>query len=331
MNKSDIIRQLLAGRSREPGAQGAAYAPANIALCKYWGKRDEELNLPVTSSLSLSLGSLGAHTEVSACDGPDRVQLDGRELPPDSPFAKRLSAYLDLFRENHGFDVRTESSVPVAAGLASSASGFAALVLALNDLYGWELDRTALSILARLGSGSACRSIFQGFVEWHAGSRPDGMDSYAEPLQAEWPDLRLGLLELSTAEKAVGSRAGMKNTVETSALYSAWPEKVADDLLDLHTAIKERDFERLGRAAESNALSMHATMFSAWPPLCYWLPESVHAMRAIWRLRNDGLPLYFTMDAGPNLKLLFLDADRARVASHFPAMRVVESNERGMS
>lgn len=330
MKKSDVVEQLLDGRSRDPGARGHAFAPANIALCKYWGKRDDELNLPVTSSLSLSLGALGADTEVIPCDGPDRVWLDGKPVSAETPFARRLTAYMDLYRAAHGFEVRTVSTVPVAAGLASSASGFAALVLALDDLYGWKLDRKDLSILARLGSGSACRSVFDGFVEWHAGIRDDGMDSFAEALPVAWPELRLGLLELSAKEKAVGSRDAMKNTRDTGALYDAWPDKVADDLIEIRAALRERDFQRLGRAAESNALTMHATMLSGWPPVLYWLPETVQAMRAVWAAREqEGMPVFFTMDAGPNVKLLFLEKDRAGVETRFPDMRVVARKVEG--
>ena len=330
MKKSDVVEELLGERRRAPGAVGKAFAPANIALCKYWGKRDDELNLPMTSSLSLSLGALGATTEIAPCVGPaDRVWLNGETLSGESPFVRRLTAYLDLYRSDHGYDVRTVSTVPVAAGLASSASGFAALVLALNELYGWELDRQALSILARLGSGSACRSVFDGFVEWHAGARDDGMDSYAERLDTSWPELRLGLLELSAAEKPVGSRDAMKNTRDTGALYAAWPEKVAGDLVEIRSALRDKDFERLGRAAESNALTMHATMLSGWPPILYWLPESVQTLQAVWAARKEGVPVYCTMDAGPNVKLLFLEKDRSTVTERFEGLHLVETNRKG--
>lgn len=324
MNPSDVVRSLTGDRSPSPGDHGRAFAPANIALCKYWGKRDDSLNLPVTSSLSVSLGNLGATTTIRLCDGPDRVSLNGVPVESQAPFAKRLSAFLDLFRtEGAGYHVDTESTVPVAAGLASSASGFAALVLALDALYGWALDRRALSILARLGSGSACRSVYDGFVEWHAGARADGMDSHAEPLDAEWPQLRIGWLALATGAKPVGSRAAMQRTRETSALYAAWPEKAADDLVAIRQAIRDRSFDALGPAVESNALAMHATMWAAWPPVGYWLPETVHVIREVWAAREDGLSVYLTMDAGPNVKLLFVEADRERVEQRFPSLQVV--------
>jgi diphosphomevalonate decarboxylase len=149
------------------------------------------------------------------------------------------------------------------------------------------------------------------------------MDSFAVPVKGTWPDLRLGLVKVSTAEKAVSSRAAMKRTVQTSALYEPWPAKVARDLLLIKEAIAARDFTQLGQTAESNALAMHATGLAAWPPVLFWLPESVAVLHRTWQLREQGLPLYITMDAGPNVKLLFQAADTATVQRHFPAVDVV--------
>lgn len=324
--KQDIVRRILDGRATQMNDRGAAYAPSNIALCKYWGKRDEELNLPLTSSLSVSMGPLGTYTEISVGAGIDRIVLNDQECGLDTGFAKRLIEYLDLYRTTPDtrFNVTTKSTIPIAAGLASSASGFAALVLALDDLFGWELERKQLSILARLGSGSASRSVYTGFVEWHAGAQADGMDSYAERFAIDWPGFCMGLLTVSEKEKHIGSRPAMKRTRDTSALYAEWPAKVANDLLDIKRALRERDFTLLGRAAESNALAMHGTMIAAWPPVLYWLPESVALMRSVWDLREKGLDAYFTMDAGPNLKLIFLEKDSSLLCEAFPTLRIIK-------
>ena len=204
-----VVRRMLAGRGFQAQGPVAVYAPANIALVKYWGKRDEALNLPVTGSLSISLGPLGSHVELARAAGAaDAVWLNGKELPADSSFARRASAYLDLFRPaaDFFFALQARNTVPTAAGFASSASGFAALAKAADALFGWGLAPRELSILARLGSGSAARSLADGFVEWHAGTTADGMDSYAERLDAEWPELRVGAVVLCAAEKPVGSR-----------------------------------------------------------------------------------------------------------------------------
>lgn len=323
---ADVVWAVLAGRPSEPvGAEGEAFAASNIALCKYWGKRNEALNLPVTSSLSMSLGKLGSHVRLRHGGTVDRVTLNGTALEAESGFVRRVSCFLDLFRpqSGDGFDVDARNTVPTAAGFASSASGFAALVLALNRYFGWSLSPRDLSILARLGSGSACRSVFDGFVEWHAGCADDGMDSFAEPLGVQWPELRIALLVLTDAEKGVGSRVAMQRTVTTSALYSGWPRQVADDLRVLRAALTAHDLATLGCVAERNALAMHATMMAADPPVLYWLPDSVRAMRQVWALRSAGVPVYFTMDAGPNVKLLYLDEDESAIVEAFAGDRLV--------
>ena len=321
-----VVQRILAGRASKARGTATAYAPANIALVKYWGKRNDALNLPVTGSLSISLGPLGSHVELAQGTGTaDAVWLNSQPLPADSSFARRAGAYLDLFRPapDFFFDLKARNTVPTAAGFASSASGFAALAKGLNSLFGWGLGPRELSILARLGSGSAARSLEEGFVEWHAGTAADGMDSYAERFDAEWPELRVGALVLCAREKPVGSREGMKRSVETCEFYREWPGRVAQDLAALKAAIAQKDFAALGGVAEENALAMHALMAATRPPIVYLLPETVAAMRRIWAAREAGLPLWFTMDAGPNVKLLFEAQNEARVREVFPAVEVV--------
>ncbi len=329
MTKAETVKKLIEPRlPLRP--EGRAFAPANIALCKYWGKRNRELNLPMNSSLSVSLGPLGSRTRVCR-DDQDVVIADGVLLPPFHPFARRAAAYLELFRPEPDFffRVETENTVPTAAGLASSASGFAALAAALDDFFGWNLDKKRLSILARLGSGSAARSVYSGFVLWHAGERDDGLDSFAEPLPEPWPELRLAALVLSADVKKTGSTQGMQHTVDTSPFYAAWPALAERDLERIRQAIAAHDFTRLGETAECNALAMHATMIAARPPLLYWRPETAAAMHAVWELRAAGTEVYFTIDAGPNVKLLFLEKDQDAVRRAFPEGEIIAPFEEG--
>ena len=324
--KQSVIAQYLPAVV-EPQSDAMAepvFAPSNIALCKYWGKRDAELNLPVNSSLSISLAHLGTKTQLSVAE-KDEVWLNGNQLAADDKFAVKVIRYIDLFRgdNSQAVKVETENNIPTAAGLASSASGFAALMLAINQFYGLNFEPQVLSAFARMGSGSASRSLYHGFVEWQMGYRDNGMDSFAMPLEHSWPELRIGLVKVSTAEKAVDSRSGMNRTVDTAHLYQSWPLQAAADPEKLHQAIADKNFTLLGETAEQNALSMHATMIASWPPLLYWQPDSVAAMQAIWQLRASGTEVYFTMDAGPNLKLLFSAANEASVKQQFPAMEVV--------
>jgi len=318
---------MLNGQPSEPAQeQSAAFAPINIALCKYWGKRDRALNLPRTGSLSIALPNLGTHTSLQLIDADtDRITLQGKPVLPDSEFAKRIVAFLDLFRVNNHWRlaVDTHSDVPVAAGLASSASGFAALVLALQQLFGWTLSHEQLSIFARLGSGSACRSLWPGFVYWQQGERADGMDSHGIALPTQWSLLRMGLLIFHQQQKPVSSRVAMQRTVETSVLYQSWPLQVERDLHDIQQAILQQDFAKLGAAAERNALAMHATMLSAWPPVMYSSTATLQAMQTVWQLRAEGIPVYFTQDAGPHVKLLFLAHDTERVQQAFESAVII--------
>lgn len=326
MKKIDVVRQILAGKSCSMVKNsGQAFAPTNIALCKYWGKRNGEINLPMTSSLSISLGDKGATTVIAEISAEyDQIILNQQPTDLNSAFGHRLCAFLDLFRPTATtrYRVDTQMNIPLAAGLASSACGFAALILALNDLYGWQLDLPSLSILARLGSGSAARSLWPGFVEWREGVADHGMDSHGVLLKEQWPELRIGLHLLSTQPKPLSSREAMQRTLETSQLYCAWPAQVDRDLQSLKQALAEKDFMRLGQVAESNALAMHATMMSAWPPIIYSQPETIAAMRQIWRLRAQGVPVFFTQDAGPNLKLLFPASAEASIRAVFPLLQI---------
>ncbi len=321
-----FVKNILAGVENNLKDCGSAFAPSNIALSKYWGKRDVALNLPINSSLSISLGELGTRTEIRPSE-MNAVYLNGTPVALDDSFAARTLDFLGLFLPElgiNGFEVRTENTIPTAAGLASSASGFAALVMALDDLAGWELDKKRLSMLARLGSGSASRSVYDGFVQWYMGCESDGTDSFAEKIDAVWPEFRIGILELSDAKKPVGSRDGMNRTVETSELYKSWPDQAAADLVTIHAAIDEQDFSTLGKTAERNALSMHATMMSAWPPLIYLQPETIEQIHKVQRVRSKGLEVFLTIDAGPNIKLLFLQDNEAAVCAAFPGLQTIK-------
>ena len=287
-----------------------AVAGTNIALVKYWGKRDELLNLPATGSLSLTLDRLGTRTRVAFDGGDgtqDRVTLDG--APASEKVAGRVTAFLDRVRARAGISARatvvTDNSVPTASGLASSASGFAALALAATGAAGLALAPTELSVLARLGSGSAARSIFGGFVEMARGARADGGDAAAHPLDAGvgW-NVRLVVAITAAGEKALGSTAAMRRTAETSPYYEAWVRGVDGDLGAARSAIAARDLGALGAVAERSAMRMHASAMAADPPILYWNPATIAAITRVRALRAEGASAFFTIDAGPHVKVL---------------------------
>lgn len=286
--------------------RGKARAHGNIALIKYWGKRDESLALPMNSSLSLTIDCFYTETEVIFDGDLERDCFFLNDKIQDERETGKISRFLDLFRNASDIDlkarVRSRNFVPTAAGLASSASGFAALAAAANIASGLNCDLKELSKYARQGSGSATRSVYGGFVQWEKGSSHG--DSIAVAIdRAEW-DIGMVIVIVNSREKTVSSREGMKNTVETSPFHRIWTEGAEKDIEEVKVAIRNRDFERLGEVSERNGLMMHATMLGAVPPLSYWEPDTVLVMQIVRALRKEGIPCYFTMDAGPNVKIL---------------------------
>ncbi|HIB1800400.1 TPA: diphosphomevalonate decarboxylase [Enterococcus faecium] len=301
--------------------KGKARAYTNIALIKYWGKKNEELILPMNNSLSLTLDAFYTETEVIFSDSymVDEFYLDG--TLQDEKATKKVSQFLDLFRKEAGLSLKasviSQNFVPTAAGLASSASGLAALAGACNTALKLGLDDLSLSRFARRGSGSACRSIFGGFVEWEKGH--DDLSSYAKPVPFDSfeDDLAMVFVLINDQKKEVSSRNGMRRTVETSSFYQGWLDSVEGDLYQLKQAIKTKDFQLLGETMERNGLKMHGTTLAAQPPFTYWSPDSLKAMDAVRQLRKQGIPCYFTMDAGPNVKVLVENSHLSEVQETF--------------
>lgn len=310
-------------RERSTAGSATAVAHPNIALIKYWGKRDEQLVLPWTDSLSMTLDVFPTTTRVRLDPGAEHDEVSLGGVPMEGEPLRRVIAFLELVRDSAGLPRRavvdTENTVPTGAGLASSASGFAALSVAAAAAYGLDLDATALSRLARRGSGSASRSIFGGFAIWHAG-RDTGtaaeadLSSYSEPVPAGELDPALVIAVVNAGPKALSSREAMRRTVGTSPLYQPWVASSKDDLVDMRAALRQGDLDAMGEIAERNALGMHATMLAARPAVRYLSSPTLSVLDSVLQLRRDGVPAYATMDAGPNVKVLCHRADAGRVA-----------------
>ena len=299
-----------------PAPTAESVAHSNIAVVKYWGKRDVALNLPAVSSLSLTLDRFTTTTRVTWGADQDQVRLNG-EPEPDG-FATRALAHLDrLDSDRPRARVDTHNDFPTAAGLASSASGFAALTLAALAASGRSMDLREASVLARQGSGSACRSLWGGWVRWDRGERADGADSHGVPVAdaGHW-DVAMVVAVVSAQKKAVGSTAGMTRTAQTSPYYPAWVDTAEADVVEGEAAVRARDLERLGRVMESSTYKMHATMHTTDPPILYWQPATVAVLHEVAALRARGIGAWATMDAGPNVKVLCArsDADAVRDA-----------------
>ena len=299
--------------------QVLAAAHPNIALVKYWGKRDPVRNLPAVSSLSITLDTLVAETRLSfaAAGAADTLTINGAT---DAAAGRRASAALDAYRRAAGLPVQpiqADSAVnfPVAAGLASSAAGFAALVVGADALHGGRLPTPALARLAGAASGSAARSLFGGFVHLEAPAAQDGDIVVSEVLPpAEWP-LEVIIAVTTRAAKAIGSTEGMERTRTTSPYYTSWVNDQPADIEAALGAIVTRDFERLADVAEHNCLKMHAVMLSAQPGLVYWNGATVEAIHCVRALRASGTAAFFTIDAGPQLKAVCAPGEGAAVAA----------------
>jgi diphosphomevalonate decarboxylase len=297
--------------------EASVRARSNIALVKYWGKADAGLNLPAVGSISITLDDLWTDTTIrfDTALERDELVLNGQARGDQ---LDRVTACLDLVRAKAavGLKARVESrnNFPTAAGLASSASGFAALVGAAAAALGVDWSERELSILARRGSGSAARSIFGGYVEMHKGEAADGSDSFAEPLAPaeHWP-LAVLVAVTSSGEKAVGSGPGMSLSAASSAYYKDWVDSHPPDLDAARRAILARDFEALASVSESSCLKMHAAAMSTHPPLLYWNGATVDCLNEIRGLRRRGVPAFFTIDAGPQVKAVCLPEARAAV------------------
>lgn len=283
-----------------------AIAHPNIAFIKYWGNWDDSLRLPQNGSISMNLESLSTRTTVEFDPSLPADTLEINSTPISGPPSERVSAFLNQVRSlaqvRTRAMVRSENNFPASAGIASSASAFAALALAASTALGLSLSEAQLSALARRGSGSACRSIPGGFVEWSA-ARTD-TESYAHSIaQASDWDLVDFIAIVSGEEKSTGSSEGHK-LAPTSPVQAA---RIADTprRLDLcRRAIQEHDFTALAQIVEQDTHLMHSVMMSSTPPLLYWQPESLALMKEVLRMRDRGYPVFYTLDAGPNVHIL---------------------------
>jgi diphosphomevalonate decarboxylase len=315
--------------------EAAAVAHPNIALSKYWGKRPGSGNMPAVPSLSVTLGGLTTRTRVSFREdlAADRFVLDGEEQTGEA--RTRVVGLLDRVRaqshEGRFAEVVSTNDFPTAAGIASSASGFAALALATTRAVGLDWDAARVSDLARRSSASAARSVFGGWVELEAGPEvPNEGELHCARaiVGAEHLPLRVLVCVTSAAKKAVSSSTAMRRTAAESPYYPAWLAAAPRLHADLRAALLARDFARLGEVAEASALAMHASAIAAG--VVYWSGATLDAIAAVRELRACGTPAYFTVDAGPQVKVIVRPDDvemvLARMAQVPGVLRVLPSS-----
>ena len=298
-----------------PIGQATAVSCANIAFIKYWGNRDDKLRLPANPSLSMNLAGLETVTTVEFAEGleADQVTIGGEAQTGNA--RDRVVAHLDLLRERAGLRrsarVESRNNFPAGAGIASSASAFAALTLAGAAAAGLALSERELTVLARLGSGSAARSVPTGFVELYAGPETGSDDAFARSIAPpEHWNLVDVIAVVSQKHKAVGSTSGHA-LARTSPLQVGRVAGAAERLERCREAVLGRDFARLAEIVELDSNLMHSVMMTSAPSLFYWEPITLAIMKSVRRWRaEDSLPVCYTIDAGPNVHCLCL-ADAA--------------------
>jgi len=285
--------------------QVIAKAPPNIAFVKYWGKRSISLNLPVADSVSVCLDDFHSTASVRPNTGASDDRIFWNDVPLSPPYLGRCVRMLERMRERSGKRLpvvgRIKTGLPSRVGLATSASGMAALAAALHRFHGLEEDRRELSGLARLGSGSAARSIPDGFVIWHMGTREDGTDSVAESFAPpeHWQELRAVLPIIELEKKLVSSAEGMIRTAQTCPYFDSWVRYCRGMVPRATDAILTKDFHALGDVAESHAASLHSVCLQARPPILYLSRKTILAVEAVAALKPD-VQVFHTFDAGPN-------------------------------
>ncbi len=303
--------------------KATAKAPANIAFIKYWGRKDDILRLPANDSISMNLSGVFTLTTVEFSEKfkKDEIQLEGKEFSEKE--RERISDHLDRVRSLAGIKTKakvvTENNFPSGIGIASSASGFAALTVAAVSATGLRLNEKQLSIIARQGSGSACRSIPGGFVEWKSGYSSN--TSYAHTLfPSDWWNIVDVLVVVGKVAKKVSSSEGHV-LAESSPFYKPRILEMKDKLQRIKKAIAAKDFQTFGEISEREAINMHAVMMTSVPPLFYWLSKTLAIILAVKEWRDEGLPVYFTIDAGSSVHLLCREDDEQKVVKHLESIR----------
>lgn len=306
--------------------KATAVAPANIAFIKYWGKKDAALRLPLNSSISMNLDKIFTLTTVEFLPPLkiDQIGIIGEKTEEKETL--RVIKHLDRIRKLADIELRakviSKNNFPKGTGIASSASGFAALTLAATKAAGLNLSQSNLSILARLGSGSACRSIPDGFVEWRKGDSDKTSHAYSLYPPDYWNIIDVVAIVTKT-EKKVPSTEGHARA-ESSPFLLTRISRMEKKVGIVKKALKEKDFTRLGLIIEEDTVDMHAVMMTSQPPIYYWLPKTMEIMLATQCWRQEGLESYFTIDAGPTVHIICQGKNKKEIVKRLKMIKGIK-------
>lgn len=299
--------------------KASAIAPSNIAFIKYWGKKDEELKIPENGSISMNLSNLITTTtiEFDPKYKKDLITINNKSNEQEE---NRIIKHLNLIRKKANINLKAKvvsiNNFPDGTGLSSSASGFAALTVAGAKASGLNLQENELSILARQGSGSACRSIPDGFVEWVG----EGAKSLYPP--GYWNVVDVVAI-ISEDKKDISSTDGQKNA-QTSPFLKTRLENIDKKISRLKKSLENKNFIEFGQIVEGEALELHAIMLTSTPSLIYWQPETIMMMKLIKKLRDEGLEVYFTVNTGQDIHLIVEEKNTVKLVKKLQTLKEVK-------
>ena len=281
-----------------------AKANINIALCKYWGKSDVDKVYPTTTSISFTLDTFYTITTITSQSHQKANTIIINDHFASNEDVVKVNKFLDRFSNGEKVMISSKNYVPTKAGLASSASAYASIAMAAKEFFNLDYSLNQLAQITRFGSGSASRSIFDGFVKWEANS------DIIEKINAPMMDVGMFVIMIDDSQKKVSSTKAMELSKNTSWMYDAWVNRANIQAKDMEDAIINQDFHRIGALAQDNAMSMHMTMLTTNPSIVYFQPKTIEIMHHLLDLQAKKVPLYFTMDAGPNIKVFILNEDK---------------------
>ncbi len=326
MKKLDIVNKILTSRdSFTPKfTKVIEYASASLALCKYWGKKNEELHIPTTNNISIPLTGKGATSSILCNNSIQDTQIKINELDIDknTKWGKKLLNFIKLFlpTNNSKLKINISLNIETSAGLASSSCIYASLIKSFNKLYLWNISKQKLSILARLGSGSAARAIFENhFIENFSGNLDDGMDSYAQIISCnslQFANLTVGLILINKNKKYISSSEAMKLSLN-SPFYNAWKKQTNKDFIKIKHYIMKGSFIDMAKIVENNSLMLHSLMLATRPSILYTEAKTLKIIKKIWQIREKyKIPIFFTQDAGANIKILYQSFSSDLIKKH---------------
>lgn len=304
--------------------KATAKAHSNIAFIKYWGRKDEELRLPTNGSISMNLSNLFTITTVEFLENleEDSILVNNEETGHiNQRVVQHLNRVRALVKTSLKAKIMSQNNFPIGTGLSSSASGFAALTLAATKALGLDLSEKELSILARQGSGSASRSIPDGFVEWLDGNTSEESFSQSIFPVGHWDIVDI-VVVVSKEKKDIATSEGQKR-VESSIFFQTRLNHVQEKIDTCKKLIGNRNFSEFGKLIEMEALELHAIMLTSWPPLIYWLPQSIYVMKSVQKWRAEGLDVYFTVNTGQDIHIIGQKKDEAKIIDRIKGLESI--------